>query len=246
MFQVFPTAQAVAQHLANLLYSRIERNPKIVLGLATGSTMEPVYEALTVLLKAKPLNLSELRSFNLDEYLGLAPTHKQSYNYFMHHQLFDRIGLKDNQVTLPQGQCSDSQSECEQYSAAIASAGIDFQLLGIGGNGHVGFNEPGTSFDSLTHVVELTEKTRIDNGRFFDNLAEVPTHAITMGIKDILSAKEIALVITGAHKAETVLNLYNSTVNQMMPASALKQHANVHYLIDAAAASLLPPQSRAL
>lgn len=246
MFQVFPTAQAVAKHLASLLYSRIQQNPQIVLGLATGSTMEPVYEELAALLKAKPLNLSELRSFNLDEYLGLAPTHEQSYNYFMHHHLFNRIGLNDSQVTLPQGQCADSVRECEQYSAAIAKAGIDFQLLGIGSNGHVGFNEPGTSFASLTHVVELTEKTRIDNGRFFSSLAEVPTHAITMGIKDILSAKEIALVITGAHKAQTVLNLYNSEVSETMPASALKNHSKVHYLIDADAASLLPPQARAI
>ena len=243
MFYVFSSPQTLAQHLSNLLVQRIQQKPNIVLGLATGSTMEPVYERLVQQVKQENIDLSQVRSFNLDEYIGLAPEHAQSYHFFMNQNLFSLVDLKKEQLSLPSGICADIEVECKSYSERIRTAGIDFQLLGIGSNGHIGFNEPGTEFSSLTHVVELSEKTRLDNGRFFDDLNEVPTHAITMGMADIMSAKEIALVITGAHKAQTVLDLFNSQVTEAMPASALKQHQNAHFLIDEAAASLLPKEA---
>lgn len=243
MFYVFSSPQTLAQHLSNLLVQRIQQKPNIVLGLATGSTMEPVYERFVQQIRQENVNLSQVKCFNLDEYIGLLPEHGQSYHFFMNEHLFSKLDFKNEQLSLPSGHAQDIAAECASYSQRINKAGIDFQLLGIGSNGHIGFNEPGTSFDSLTHVVELSEKTRLDNGRFFDDLSEVPTHAITMGMADITSAKEIALVVTGEHKAKTVLELFNSQVTEAMPASALKQHANTHFLIDEAAASLLPKEA---
>ena len=244
MFFVFPSSSAIAHHLSQQLLELIHDKPDCVLGLATGSTMEPVYaELLQRVRKSKP-DLSRLTTFNLDEYIGLPSQHPQSYNYYMHHHLFDQLGLDERQVHLPSGMCSDLESECHNYSAAIAAAGgLNFQLLGIGTNGHIGFNEPGTPFDSLTHSVKLSENTRIDNSRFFDNQDEMPTHAITMGIKDILDAKEIVLVATGAHKADTINQLYHTAADTKMPASALKLHPNAHIYLDEAAASKLPKEA---
>ena len=244
MFYVFSTPQSLAQHLSNLLIQRIQQKPNIVLGLATGSTMEPVYGNFVQRIKQDNVDLSQVRSYNLDEYIGLPPEHEQSYHFFMNQNLFSLVNMKPEQLHLPSGSKQDIETECKKYSEQINKEGIDFQLLGIGTNGHIGFNEPGTPFNSLTHMIELSEKTRADNGRFFNDMNEVPTHAITMGMADIMSAKEIALVITGKHKAQTVLNLYNSPITEEMPASMLKQHANTHFFIDEAAASLLPKESQ--
>lgn len=243
MFHVFSSPQTLAQHLSKLLIERIQQKPNIVLGLATGSTMEPVYGNFVQRIKQDNIDLSQVRSFNLDEYIGLPPEHAQSYHFFMNENLFSLVNLKPEQLHLPNPNKQNIESECKKYSEKINKEGIDFQLLGIGTNGHIGFNEPGTPFNSLTHMIELSEKTRQDNGRFFNDMSEVPTHAITMGMADIMSAKEIALVITGEHKAQTVLNLYNSPVSEDMPASALKLHKNTHFLIDEAAASLLPKEA---
>ena len=243
MFHVFKTPQELAQHLSALIVQRIQENPSIVLGLATGSTMEPVYAQLVQEIKQKKVDLAQVTSFNLDEYIGLEPEHDQSYHYFMNQNLFNLVDLNPEQLSLPSGTNTDLDSECKDYSDRISKAGIDFQLLGIGSNGHIGFNEPGTPFDSLTHVIKLSEQTRIDNGRFFDDMSQVPTHAITMGMADIAGAKEIALVITGKHKAATVLQLFESPITEQMPASMLKQHNNTHFLIDEAAASLLPKEA---
>lgn len=243
MFYVFSSPQTLAQYLSKLLIERIQAKPNIVLGLATGSTMEPVYENFVQRVKQDKIDLSQIRSFNLDEYIGLPPEHEQSYHFFMNTHLFSLINLKPEQLRLPSGSEQGIEQECKTYSEKISQEGIDFQLLGIGTNGHIGFNEPGTPFNSLTHMIELSEKTRIDNGRFFNDMNEVPTHAITMGMADIMSAKEVALVVTGEHKAQTVLNLYNSTVSEDMPASVLKQHKNAHFLLDAAAAALLPKEA---
>lgn len=244
MFYVFPSPDAIADYLSQELLEQIRQKPDSILGLATGSTMEPVYAALLQQLGQQRTDLSRLTTFNLDEYIGLAPDHPQSYNFYMHHHLFDGLGLNDSQIHLPNGLCADQHSECQAYSTAIAAAGgLDFQLLGVGTNGHIGFNEPGTPFDSRTHVVELSETTRIDNGRFFDDMAEVPTHAITMGIRDILDAREIVLVATGGHKAETMNLLYRTPAAPDMPATALKLHPNVRIYLDPAAASRLPQEA---
>lgn len=241
MFLVVPTPQAVADLVSTLVYQHIKAKPAAVLGLATGGTMEPIYAALVAKLQQQPLPLEKLTTFNLDEYVGLSAAHPQSYHYFMQQHLFAPLGLAPSQVHLPDGNCRNSAEECHAYSEQIAAAGgLDLQLLGIGSNGHIGFNEPGTPFDCNTHEIELTPQTRQDNLRFFADAAEVPTHAITMGICEIMAAREVILVATGQRKADIIAQLYASGVDEQLPASVLKQHLNLKVIIDEDAAALLP------
>ena len=241
MFLVFKDPQAIAQYVSECLVSLIKNKPQAVLGLATGSTMEPVYQQFCADAKEQNLDVSQLTSFNLDEYVGLAHDHPQSYQYYMNHFLFDHLNFTKQQTFLPDGVPEDVELHCQQYSQKIADyGGIDVQLLGVGSNGHIGFNEPGTSFSSRTHVVTLCENTRIDNGRFFDSMDEVPTHAITMGMRDIAEAKQIVFIATGDNKAQVVLDLYETGVDEQMPASMLKDHPNALFIVDKKAAALLP------
>lgn len=241
MFSIFPNPSAIAHYVTSQLVDLIKRKPSAVLGLATGSTMEPVYQQFMHEVAVQNLNVSRLTTFNLDEYIGLGEDHPQSYHYYMREHLFNRLAFATHQSFLPDGLCTDLAEQCQAYTQYISQAGgIDLQLLGIGTNGHIGFNEPGTSFQSQTHVVELSERTRIDNGRFFDSMDEVPTHAITLGLQEIMEAKSILLLITGANKAQVTLDLYNSAIDESMPASIIKQHPNAMILIDEAAAALLP------
>ena len=241
MYKIFPTPNEVAQYTAQRLLDRIKSKPAAVLGLATGSTMEPVYAQLVTWLRQSTVDLSQLTTFNLDEYIGLAGKHPQSYRHFMCEHLFNKLNLSHDRVHLPDGLAEDVEEACLAYSAAIqAAGGMDLQILGIGSNGHIGFNEPFTSFSSRTHVIELSEQTRLDNGRFFSNPDAVPTHALTLGIQDILKAKEILLVATGAHKAAIMAELFHSPVDEALPASALKTHGNVTIIMDRAAAAGLP------
>ncbi len=243
MFFVFPSPAAIADHLSQHLIDLLRNKPACRLGLATGSTMEPIYARLLEHMQENSLDLSGVTTFNLDEYIGLPASHPQSYNQYMHQHLFNRMCLANDQIHLPDGMCTNLEDECQSYSASIARGGLDFQLLGIGTNGHIGFNEPGTPFDSLTHVIELSENTRQDNSRFFDNPADMPTHAITMGIQDILNAKEVVLVATGEHKADVMVELYRSPADPAMPASALKLHPNARIYLDQAAAAKLPKEA---
>lgn len=168
MYKIFNTVDEVAQYTAQRLLDKLQTKPEAVLGLATGGTMEPVYARLVQMLLQSPVDLSRLTTFNLDEYIGLAASHPQSYRYFMAQHLFDKLSLAQERVHLPDGMAEDSEGACGAYSAAIqALGGLDMQLLGIGSNGHIGFNEPYTPFSSRTHVIELSEQTRLDNGRFF-------------------------------------------------------------------------------
>ena len=241
MYKIFDTVDEVSRYTAQRLLAKIKASPAAVLGLATGSTMEPVYAQLIEDLQQTPVDVSQLTTFNLDEYMGLSEQHPQSYNYYMYQHLFNQLDIPAQNVHLPQGLVSDAETACQAYSNAIeAMGGLDLQLLGIGSNGHIGFNEPQTCFNSRTHVVELSEQTRIDNGRFFDDQNEVPTHAITMGIQDILNAKEIILVATGRNKTEIMAQLFASAVDEAIPASALKQHKNITIVLDREAAALLP------
>lgn len=241
MFVIFPTPHAIAEHLSGLLIQKIQSNPKSVLGLATGSTMEPIYAEFIQQSRQASLDLKQVTTFNLDEYIGLAPEHPQSYYHFMQTHLFQPAGIDAHQISLPSGTSTDVEQECLDYSQRIKdTGGLDLQLLGIGTNGHIGFNEPGTPFTSTTHVIELSENTRLDNGRFFADESEVPTHALTMGIQDIMDAKEVVLVATGSHKAEVMRNLFDSVVDEQMPASILKKHPQIKILIDEAAAAQLP------
>lgn len=243
MYRVFETADEVSRYCAQCILKKIHTAPEAVLGLATGSTMEPVYAQLVQLLQHDPVSLSRLTTFNLDEYIGLGAAHKQSYSYYMHEHLFNKLNLPEERIHLADGMASNSEEACQAYSKAISNlGGLDLQLLGIGSNGHIGFNEPQTHFSSRTHVVQLSEQTRIDNGRFFADQSEVPTHAITLGIQDILEAKEILLIVTGRHKADIVAQLYHSREDEALPASALKKHRNTTIVLDSEAAALLPGQ----
>ncbi|OFI46891.1 glucosamine-6-phosphate deaminase [Floricoccus penangensis] len=203
------------------------------LGLATGSTPVEFYKQVV----ASDLDFSDMTSVNLDEYVGLDADHEQSYRHFMGEQLFNAKPFKVNY--LPNGKAEDLQAEAKHYDQIIAENPIDLQILGIGSNGHIGFNEPGTPFDSTTHIVDLAESTIKDNARFFENEEEVPKKAISMGIASILGAKSIVLMAYGENKADAVAAMVNGEQTEDLPASALQNHDDVYVIVDEAAASKL-------
>lgn len=204
-----------------------------VFGLATGSTPITIYQALT----ASDLDFSYKISINLDEYVGLSATNPQSYHYFMQEHLFNQKPFKHNY--LPDGLATDAETETSRYDRIIENNPIDLQLLGLGVNGHIGFNEPGTSFSELTHKVALTPSTIAANARFFAAPNEVPKYAYSMGIASIMQAKHIVLVAYGENKAQAVAQMIEGPVTEAVPASALQNHANVTVILDEAAASQL-------
>ena len=225
---------------AKVMLEVVKNNPTANLGLATGSTPIRMYELMIEDHKKNGTSYKDIKSFNLDEYFGLEATHPQSYHYFMNKHLFSGIDINPENVHVPNG-AGDIQVSCDDYNKLLAENPIDIQLLGIGSNGHIGFNEPGTSFDSVTHMIELKESTRQDNARlFFDGkIDEVPTHAITMGISNILQAKKVLLVACGANKAQPIKVLFEGEKTTDVPASALQDHNDVVVIVDKAAASLL-------
>ncbi len=218
----------------------IRSKPDAVLGFATGSTPIGCYRELIRMHRMEGLSFSKVSTFNLDEYVGLSPDHPQSYHYYMFQNLFNPVDVKRDNIHIPNGVAEDLEEECRRYEDSIKQAGgIDLQLLGIGRNGHIGFNEPGSPFDSRTRVVKLSEQTRMDNARFFKSLGEVPTHAITMGIATIMEAKRIILLASGEAKAEAVSKAIKGPKTIMVPASALQDHPDCLFIIDKKAASLL-------
>jgi glucosamine-6-phosphate deaminase len=230
-------ARAVAR-TAEMILDQIRRKPDTVLGLATGGTMEPVYARLRA--AAGAVSFSEIRSFNLDEYVGLAADHPQSYHHYMRRQLFDHVDADPANLRLPAGDAGSASAEAARYDAAIrAAGGIDLQLLGLGANGHIGFNEPGSSLGSRTRVKTLTQKTRDDNRRFFGPEEAVPRWAITMGIGTIMEAREIVLLATGAAKAAAVKAMIEGPVSAFCPASVLQFHPRATMVLDAASAARL-------
>ena len=204
-----------------------------VLGLATGSTPETLYKEMT----SSDLDFTEMTSVNLDEYVGLGGEDDQSYRYFMNDQLFIKKPFKDTYV--PNGKAEDLAAECKHYESIIDSNPIDIQILGIGQNGHIGFNEPGTPLDSLTHVVELTESTINANKRNFEKVEDVPTRAVSMGIGSIMKGKKMILMAYGEAKADAIKGMIDGPVSVDLPASALQNHSDVVVIIDEAAASKL-------
>ncbi|MDU6524140.1 MAG: glucosamine-6-phosphate deaminase, partial [Enterococcus sp.] len=204
-----------------------------VLGLATGSTPETLYQEMT----SSDLDFSEMTSVNLDEYVGLAGDDVQSYRYFMNDQLFNKKPFKETFV--PNGKAEDLEAECKRYDGVIADHPLDLQVLGIGRNAHIGFNEPGTPFDVTTHVVELTESTIEANKRNFDKVEDVPTHALSMGIGSIMQSKKILLMAFGTDKADAIKGMIDGPVTTDVPASVLQNHADVTVIIDEDAASKL-------
>lgn len=209
------------------------KNGAKVLGLATGSTPETLYKEMV----ASELDFTEMTSVNLDEYVGLGGTDAQSYRYFMNDQLFNKKPFKETFV--PNGKAEDLTAECKHYEEIIDGHPIDIQILGIGQNGHIGFNEPGTPLDSLTHVVELTESTINANKRNFDKVEDVPTEAVSMGIGSIMKGKKMILMAYGEAKADAVKGMIDGPVSIDLPASVLQNHKDVVVIIDEAAASKL-------
>ncbi len=215
------------------IYQNAVQHGAKVLGLATGSTPIPLYQKLAT----SQINFSELVSINLDEYLGLDGEDEQSYRYFMTKHLFQYKPFKHSYV--PDGKSEDHEAAMKAYDRIIAEHPIGLQLLGIGRNGHIGFNEPGTSFDSTTHIVNLTQSTVAANARFFEKESDVPMQAISMGIASVMSAKKILLIATGESKAEAVAATINGPITEDVPASILQKHSDVTIIIDEAAASKL-------
>lgn len=218
----------------------IQANPTIVLGLATGGTPVGVYRELVRMHKEDGLDFSKVTTFNLDEYIGLGGNHPQSFRHFMQQQLFDHVNLQPSRTHVPDGLASDVAVHAAQYEQQIKDAGgIDLQLLGIGGNGHIAFNEPGSTVDCRTREIELTPATIEANARFFDSPNEVPRRAITMGIGTILEAKTIVLMAIGSSKATAVTRAIEGEADASHPASLLQAHTDVTFALDEAAAAKL-------
>lgn len=217
----------------------VSNNPRCTLGLATGSTPLGTYQYLVKRHQAGDISFKNVQTFNLDEYCGLPRSHPESYFRFMHDNLFSHVDIQTENRHIPCAEGGDLQSQCDAYNALLREATVDLQLLGIGSNGHIGFCEPGTPFDRETFLTQLAEKTRQDNQRFFNSLEEVPTTAITMGIKNIMQAKSILLIASGKGKAECISQMVNGPVTEAVPASALQQHPNATIILDEEAASLL-------
>jgi len=229
-----------AVRAAEIVIQQIKAKPASVLGLPTGGTPVGLYAQLAKAVKAKQADLSQIVTFNLDEYYGLPKEDPQSYYTFMDVNLYAPCGLRPDQTHIPSGTAPDAEAEVCAYEAAIAKAGgLDLQVLGIGGNGHIGFNEPGTDPKSRTHVVTLTQNTREANARFFTSIGEVPTHAMTMGIQTILDAKAILMLAFGSNKADILFDALKGPVSTNNPASFLQSHPDVIVIADHAAASRL-------
>lgn len=231
--------EKISKLIAEDFIKVIKEKPNAVLGLATGTSPLQVYANLVKANKEGRISFRNCRTFNLDEYVGLEGTHNQSYRYFMNENLFNHIDIdkKNTNVLLGVG---DYKSFMNKYDQMIEDAGgIDIQILGIGSDGHIAFNEPGTSFDSLTHETALTEQTIKDNSRLFNDISEVPTRAITMGLKSIMRAKKIVLIATGKNKAKAVYGLIKGPINEDMPCSILQKHPDVTVYVDEDAYSLV-------
>jgi len=232
--------EELSKKAAEIFAQRILQKPNIILGLATGGTPVGTYKELIRLHNEHGLDFSQVVTFNLDEYVGLAPSHPQSYRYFMDKNLFDAINIKKENTHILSGTAEDVEAECASFEEKIASAGgIDLQVLGIGSNGHIAFNEPGTSRDCRTHVVNLAESTIQDNARFFDDPSEIPRQALTLGIGTIMEAREIILLASGQGKAQAIARSVERPITLAVPASALQVHPNTVFIIDQDAASQL-------
>ena len=218
----------MSRKAANIISAQVIMKPNCVLGLATGSTPIGTYDQLVEWYNKGDLDFSEVTTVNLDEYKGLPRTNDQSYYYFMHQHLFDRVNIDPERTNVPNGMEPDAEKECGRYEELIRSlGGVDLQLLGLGHNGHIGFNEPGEAFEKETHCVGLTESTIEANKRFFASADDVPKQAYTMGIKTIMQAKKILIVVNGENKADIVERAFFGPVTPEVPASILQLHNDV-------------------
>ena len=237
--------QDVSRKAANIMSAQIIMKPNAVLGLATGSTPVGLYKQLIEWYNKGDLDFSQITSVNLDEYKGLSGDNDQSYRYFMNTNLFNHVNIDKNKTYVPNGLEEDSDKACADYNEIIRSVGgIDIQLLGIGGNGHIGFNEPGEAFEKETHCVDLTESTIKANARFFESMDEVPKQAYTMGIKNIMQARKVLLIVSGEGKAEILDKVLYGPVTPQVPASILQLHNDLTVVADEAAMSVIKANHR--
>jgi glucosamine-6-phosphate deaminase len=235
---VVKTKEEMGKVAGSLVAERMRAKPHCVLGLATGSTPIPLYQELIRLHQQEGLDFSTTITFNLDEYIGLPPTHDQSYRYFMNRQLFDHTNINKAGTHVPDGQADDIEAHCLAYEMMIEDVGgIDVQVLGIGGNGHIGFNEPGSSLASRTRAVDLTPETIRDNARFFASMDDVPTRAISMGIGTVLESETLLMLATGANKASAIRAALEGPISIACPASALQLHPDVTFVVTEDAAT---------
>lgn len=237
LVHVYPAEELTCRAAAFLFAAQLTQKPDSVFGFATGSTPIPCYKDLISFYEQGLLDFSQVISFNLDEYCGIAQDHPSSYHRFMHENLFSHINIPKENIHIPNSMGVDA---CERYDKAIEQAGgIDLQLLGIGKNGHIGFNEPDDAFSCGTHIVKLTESTIAANARFFKDEKDVPRTAISMGISSIMACHSIVLIATGESKAKAVYDTLNGPINPHVPASILRLHPNATFLLDQDAASML-------
>ena len=237
---IYESEEQIGIAAGNYMCGQVLQKPDSVLGLATGSTPLKPYGQMIEVYKKGVVDFSSVTTFNLDEYVNLDIKDKNSYHSFMHENLFDHINIPEESINFLNGNAEDLEQECKDYEQKIKNAGgIDIQLLGIGSNGHIAFNEPADCFQRWSHVVTLKESTVQDNSRFFNSIEEVPTQAVTMGIGSIMQAKKILIIALGTNKAKAIKQLIDGNVTPMCPASVLQFHTDVTLMLDKAAASLL-------
>ncbi len=237
---IYESEEQIGIAAGNYMCGQVLQKPNSVLGLATGSTPLKPYSQMIELYKKGVVDFSKVITFNLDEYVNLDVNDKNSYHSFMHENLFDHINIPEENINFLDGNAEDPEEECRRYEEKIkAAGGIDIQLLGIGSNGHIAFNEPADCFQRWSHVVTLKESTVKDNSRFFKSIDEVPTQAVTMGIGSIMQAKKILIIAIGENKAKAIKQLIDGNVTPMCPASVLQFHTDVTLMLDKAAASLI-------
>ncbi len=236
---IFKTAEEIGVAVAKIFTDAVKSNPSCVLGLATGATPVPTYQNIIKTFNEGAISFKDVKTYNLDEYCNLPKNDKNSYYTFMHEQLFNSLDILEENVHFLDGNAADTEAECKAYDDEInAAGGIDIQLLGIGNNAHIGFNEPADTFTEGSFKVKLTESTINANKIYFDE-NPMPEYALTMGIKQIVSAKKVILIATGEKKAEAVRNMIEGPVTAQVPASVLQEHNDVLIFLDEAAASLL-------
>ncbi len=236
--------EEISKKAFEIMHELVTSKPDAVLGLATGSSPIGLYQLMIRDHKENGTSYRNVTTFNLDEYVGLPKDHPESYYSFMHRNLFDGIDVREENIHIPSSE-GNLDERCREYNEALAKQTIDLQILGIGSNGHIGFNEPDTPFDSVTHIVDLKESPIKDNARFFDNdISKVPTQAITMGISNVMAAKKIVLVANGENKANAIRATVMGVVNEKVPASVLQNHPDVVIIIDEEAASSLYKEKR--
>lgn len=236
----------VSKAAAAIVIREITKNPKIILGLATGTSPIGLYRNLIQAYNDYLISFKEVKTFNLDEYIGIEKEHPQSYSSFMNRYLFDHIDIEQENINIPSNELTHIETLAEEYNKKMFGNQRDLQILGIGENAHIGFNEPGSDVGNQAFIIKLSQETRTANSRFFKSMDEVPTHAVTMGIKNIMFSKQIVLIASGKAKADAVYKMIYGKITEDIPASILQLHPNVTIIVDEAAASKLNMKSNYL